>query len=390
MIETVAEEMLGPPVAEVEVDKHYSGVSYRDKLNAMKAKKSGGAAAVTTPPPPPKAPEPEPEPEPQAVAVPEPVQVTPEPVVVQPVAEQPPPPPPVVEQAPAVSSSSPPIGADEARGKIRNLMGMLLKHRGGPGFGSGRLRGSEAEKFEQLLGEVSAMLQSEVSSDAAPPQSQQPPPVVAAPVATTTVPAVTTTSSLAPVNQEGDNRVAGAIACIDGAIQMYKNSPPELQSGMLMTLRAALMSALTTLNPTDAPVSTPVLSGSEVPDDKRIAGAIACIDGAIQMYKNSPPELQSGMLMTLHAALVSAVGTLNQIDAPVSFTPVEATDVTVPLPAAAVPEPVVEPVAPAAPEEKVHYGFDKNTLFLREVYEALSGSTGDEKYGLGALSPSEV
>jgi len=51
-----------------------------------------------------------------------------------------------------------------ARSNIRTLMGLLLKHRGGPGFGSGRLKSaSDIDKYDQMLSLVVDLLKKESS-----------------------------------------------------------------------------------------------------------------------------------------------------------------------------------------------------------------------------------
>ena len=90
-----------------------------------------------------------------AVSRPEPVTMGPG----QPSVKVPPP------NAPAV----PPTVTDEkpeVRRGLRTLMGLILKHRGGPGFGKGRIKGDEAEGFEKLLGEITDLLRSEATSSA--------------------------------------------------------------------------------------------------------------------------------------------------------------------------------------------------------------------------------
>lgn len=56
--------------------------------------------------------------------------------------------------------------------KLQTLTGYLLKHRGGPGFGSGRLKGAELESFEQLMDEVKLLLRAEAGGEAPTPVSE--------------------------------------------------------------------------------------------------------------------------------------------------------------------------------------------------------------------------
>jgi len=179
---------------------------------------------------------------------------------------------------------------DDTRRKLRTIMGMFLKHRGGKGFGSGLLRGKEADDFEKLLKEVGSQLRKEAGSredavsdtpvSATAPASEPiqtvpetipvPPPaarevevpaspdiVVPAPAAQQVeaprtpavvfpppaLPAQTTALTTAKTDAYNNASVGAALTCVEGAIQMYKNSPAELSDGMLMALRAALQNA---------------------------------------------------------------------------------------------------------------------------------------------------
>merc|ERR1712232_1148610 len=40
-----------------------------------------------------------------------------------------------------------------------------------------------------------------------------------------------------------DPGLEAALSCVEGAIQMYRNIPPDLSSGMLVAVRAALLNA---------------------------------------------------------------------------------------------------------------------------------------------------
>ena len=60
-----------------------------------------------------------------------------------------------------MSSGQEPQNIDE---EIRYTLGLLLKHRGGPGFGHGRLEGQELEALEINLKSITSKLREEVSS----------------------------------------------------------------------------------------------------------------------------------------------------------------------------------------------------------------------------------
>jgi hypothetical protein len=171
-------------------------------------------------------------------------------------------PPPAAAPASGVSSSDN-NNNDDMRGDVRTLMGMLLKHRGGPGFGAGRLKEPEMERFERLLAQVTSKLREEAGGNVQPPTTPQsavnnaattsasPPIFKQQPLAPPPKPqpVVSTSSSITMAETiPGGERVQRMISCIEGAIQMYKNSPPELQEGLLVTMRAALMTAVTTCN----------------------------------------------------------------------------------------------------------------------------------------------
>ena len=65
------------------------------------------------------------------------------------------------------AASSAGTGADEDDAKVEReaklALGLLLKHRGGPGFGHGRLQGKELDMMKAKLREVAQLLASESS-----------------------------------------------------------------------------------------------------------------------------------------------------------------------------------------------------------------------------------
>lgn len=129
---------------------------------------------------------------------------------------------------------------DDARRKLRTLQGLLLKHRGGPGFGAGRLKEMEAQKLVETLREVTDMLRGEwegnqpttgVSrSDGSSRLLTPPTPVM------TTIPQ--------PITAMNDP-LAGALACVEAVIKLYKEvaSDPIKHDAMVPILKNALQSA---------------------------------------------------------------------------------------------------------------------------------------------------
>ena len=265
-------------------------------------------------------------------------------------------------------------------------MGMLLKHRGGPGFGKGRLKGAEIEQFNNLLDEVTTMLraeaaQSAVATDYTPPttiQQRIPPPI-----ATTVVTTPVVTPAVIAVNNPPSQQLDSMIACIEGAVLMYKNSPMELKSAVMVTLRAALAAAVTTCDSVIGSDPSPIPAAAS-----QVDATIAVIEGAVSMYKHSPPELRSSVLITLRAALKIAVITCDSLlgtpsavppfptapatpvaSAPIMQSPVQA--------AISVPTQVVsQPAAPAVPAT------DRNSKALNEIYQKVSNAAGDGRLGL--------
>jgi len=310
-------------------------------------------------------------------------------------------PPPVPK---SVTSSS-----DDTQRKMRTLMGMLLKHRGGPGFGKGRLSPREIDLFSNLNDEVITFLREEAMKNSTPantvpppsppltqvsmppPQSfaAVPPPV---PMAASTVPVVAAVPANAPPQLDS------MIACVDGAITMYKNCPPELQPSILATLRAALASAVNTcdgaigyVDPNPAPVMS------------QVGGTIAVIEGAMMMYKNSPPELRPSVLLALRAAFRTAVSTY---DTMLGGVPPQ---ISIPPPPPQVSVPPVVPVAPFQPPPPVTIpslhepqpsavmaspstiipATDPNSKVLEGIYHKMKTAAGNGSLGLRSDLTSE-
>ena len=353
----------------------------------------------------------QPEPEPAIVSTPEPAAE----------AEQQSPPSATAAASAArvLEATSSPDTPEETKQKVRTLMGLLLKHRGGPGFGKGRLKGPEIDRFENLLGEVTTSLRiealsltgRETATATAVPETPAPSSAVVteapasrevaapAPVApTVTARQVAAPVQAAPVAAAPSvggsdlSQVDGIILCIEGANTMFKNSPPELKPSVLISLRAALMAAVGTCNNILGDEMTLPASTTSV-DMSQIDNCIVVIEGAIAMYKNSPAELKQSILVTLRAALVSAVNTCDAVSGQPASAAVPAASPATPdvVPAAqtAAPQQVVvkEQPAPAAlqtppPATGTAAAADPNSKKLEGIYNSLEAAAGDGPLGL--------
>ena len=357
MVETAVDEMFTPEILGINqkpVDIHDRGISYKELLeqkrkSAAQTKQSTKSSSPTPSPP-----------APVAVAVVEPTFVPPVAPSVPTIASTAKvTPPPATKSSVAVDQPT----EDSTRRDIRTLMGLLIKHRGGPGFGAGRIVGAEMERFASLSSEVVSVLRSE----AANVKTDIPP-------ASASVPLTARDPSPAPDLSED-------------------YIPAELSD---------------TAN-TFTQVSGAITQAPRVPVGDRINSVLACIEGAITMYKNAPPELQKSVLVTLRSALLSAVSTCNEIvvanemedfeayrtalsdprtrnnNVPSSYgtSPKQYYDVT---PEMSVTEsPITSFAEPSRPD------FDESEAFLESVYRKLKDAAGDGKMGLrGDLDPVEA
>ncbi len=391
MFQAMAEEMKQFQIRQAanQPDVKDTGPKYKEIMAAKKAKKSGDA--IPTPAPAPvvaTVPEPVPAPVPAVAEVPVPVPA-PFPAVAQvpvpapvpaPVVAQVPAPAPVVAQVqvpapvpglvptPAVaavtSQVSEPIEETElTKRKIRELQGLFLKHRGGPGFGSGRLRGSEIEQFEVTLKSVGAQLRADAGPRTEAASTVSAPAAVAEPIAAVVPPP----------------------APIPAPSSVMR--PPQLEAHVPL---------ITPPPRADTSAMTTFTTGSV---DPRLQGSLACVEGALQMYKNCSPEIQQGMLMALRAALLSAANSCQQViegtvdqtsytpppPPPVFTSTAGAQDATI---EESGEEPVVDDVATV--QDAMPSGNDSNTVLLRKVYDSLSAASGGGKFGLGSISAGEV
>jgi len=310
-------------------DVNFTGQSYKQKLLERKNRKKGIQPASE--PPAPAVMD-----EPPAPPVPEPIESPPQIIKPQPVAEvttAPPPPPPaqsILSQTKAMSQESPPLPPptpsqpqpkipplapptppklmpmdeieapialptlsmeneaeyiEESRRQIRTLMGLLIKHRGGPGFGAGRLKPEEGTRMVKVLNDITAMLQQESGLTIEDTIIETPPPP---------------TSDAAPERissatvMDVDAALDGSIQCIEGALGMYKAADPNAKSDLLNPLRAALMSAVDKLNDvivdletevdatiTSVPHAAPAPLSSDPSSEALLERAYASLDDAV-------------------------------------------------------------------------------------------------------------
>ena len=310
----------------------------------------------------------------------------------------------VATEAPATTSSDSGADEDKARRDIRTLMGLILKHRGGKGFGSGVLKEMEANRLKDTLGEVMTVLkaEAETSSVAAAPEE----PVAAA------------TAAAAPSSADGEDeeQTRRDIRTMMGLILKHRGGK-GFGSGVLKEPEATRLKGLldnvvgilkeetdggapaaeTTEGPASigsvaagiveatkaaAPAGSATEAGAPAPS---VTGAIACVEGAVQLFKASGPEEQESLLPSLRAALLSAADTLAAAEkaSSSSSSSVEAASAA-PMSGMSFPSTyaVSEPATPA--------GDDANTKQLREIQSKLKAAAGEGKFGLKVLSKEEA
>jgi hypothetical protein len=390
--DTVPEELVRPyfdPDSLPDDEKATSGISYRELLKQRGQKKAVGVPQVQNQTPPPlQAPQIQQTPQiQQQLEMNQPARVQEPPQTQQPPAYVPPP------QTALQQSTT--TNTDEMKGKIRTLMGMLLKHRGGPGFGKGRLQGREIDQFNNLLQEILGRLREEAagrSAATAPPLipvSATPQQAFFSPQPFSPPPAIAVSS---PSTPGIPSQLDSMIACVDGAIKMYKNCPPELQGSVLTTLRAALASAVRTC---DGVIGYP--DQNPAPVMSQVEGTIAVIEGAVMIYKNSPPELQPSVLLTLRSAFRAAVSTCDSITGggppQPSWSAVPAAPFVPLQPPAQTTAPwtpdQLSPEAVAASPAPVFPPTDPNSKILEDVYNKMKAAAGDGSLGLRSDLTSE-
>mmetsp|Transcript_15630 Transcript_15630/g.17839 ORF Transcript_15630/g.17839 Transcript_15630/m.17839 type:complete len:652 (+) Transcript_15630:198-2153(+) len=339
--ETSRDEMILPShfMEDEQLDKSYTGVNYKQKLLEAKNKKRGGAAAsvksdspvadtgASAPPANPTS----------NVHVPSVKPFTLEATAPQPASNEsqtesePEPLPnfslPIKDENDIEAIAAPSMeDSEETRKSIRTLMGLLLKHRGGPGFGHGRLQGAEAGKLESMTSEVLTILNNEVGNESANTVQSQPAPAVMTPPA----PVI---ASSAPLG--------GAIACVDAVVDMYSNADPNTQQELLMPMRDALLSAVNTINKVIVEQELKTVSPSTTNSESQ-QEISATTMGFPEKYEVSKSQ-QEEEIKEIVDVIVSGKGMSVE-----------------------------------------------NTEALQKTYEALKGIVGDGKYGLRDMSAEEI
>ncbi|KAL9184453.1 hypothetical protein ACHAXT_002539 [Thalassiosira profunda] len=337
-----------------------SGISYKEKLAQKKASRTGGGGVPAPPPmePPAAVPPPEavapPKAEPPTVAKPAPTKVISQapPTVGQQIPTNVVPPPPVVPSpAPpvtAVAAAPPkPLSEDVVRAKFRTAQGLLLKQRGGPGFGNGRLRAPEAQQLEDTLEVVAGILRYEAGggAPAAAPVAKEPVAVTAPPQKASVAPAPPQPAAVPPQLDP----LAGSVACVEGAVSAYKAASPAERKEAATALVGALMAAASACN-------------------KYIA------ENELEEHRAA---MDAGPSAAVAAAANVAVGSA-QTDAPMMGFP------TTYAVTKREEETVAEPTQSSSP---VAGSPAENTRKLEEVYNALVDARGvDGKLGLKSIS----
>lgn len=259
-----------------------TGISYKDRLATMRAKRAAAAAPLQAEQPkvamsaPPKVEQP----------------VTEDPVVTSTT------PPPVAVTPPtkaAAAVAGPVISSEEVRRKVRTMQGLLLKHRGGPGFGAGRLKAPEAQRLEETLEEVKGILRSEVGKwDPKPVALAAPTPAAApTPTAVESKPSLVSAPT-APAVEAKHEKISPVAAVVP---------PPPLQRAPA-ALAAPAPAQATTMLSQSAAVGGP-------PDDP-LAGSVACVEAALRLYKESSPTDREAMVIPLREALMAAASASNK------------------------------------------------------------------------------
>mmetsp|Transcript_814 Transcript_814/g.1409 ORF Transcript_814/g.1409 Transcript_814/m.1409 type:complete len:719 (+) Transcript_814:202-2358(+) len=353
--ETSRDEMIIPyEEDDSEVDRTYTGVSYKEKLMEMKKLKAGNKQAAA---PIPESMVPAPAPAPATYAVTEPnafaaqvMSFVDSPKEVEPA----PAPAPVVvndeksdtasmngksnanfalevpstfDDAPVPAPSA--EDSEETRRKIRTLMGLILKHRGGPGFGHGRLQGNEAGKFMENIQEVMTLLKAEAGIEEYTDTTED------------DYADIISSPSVSESLIQG--RIAEAIACADAALRMYKSMDAESQNDLLIPVRNALASTVK--------IITQELEGSLSTNTEFAA----------------KPMYATTMEFPDTYRVTKPTDGGNKVTSEIKNIEKEKVAVEIPSP-----------------------GNNGNTLKLEKIYNSLKSVSGDGKYGLRAIDPDEA
>lgn len=177
------------------------------------------------------------------------------------------------------AKEAPAVGEDEARQKVRLLQGLLLKHRGGVGFGAGRLKGPEAARLQGTMEEMADILRSEldapepalanveppVALEPPPPQIPQTPPApllsnvqprvvapvpvpppVPAPAPVAAAPPAPVAIQTTPASQES---IVEAMNFAASAMETYKLAPLQARSSLTGMVKSALLTVISSIEP---------------------------------------------------------------------------------------------------------------------------------------------
>eukprot|EP00566_Odontella_aurita_P008864 CAMPEP_0113574854 /NCGR_PEP_ID=MMETSP0015_2-20120614/27369_1 /TAXON_ID=2838 /ORGANISM="Odontella" /LENGTH=850 /DNA_ID=CAMNT_0000478019 /DNA_START=262 /DNA_END=2815 /DNA_ORIENTATION=- /assembly_acc=CAM_ASM_000160 len=264
-------------------------------------------------------------------------------------------------EAESVAATPEPTSDDEASKirTLRTLMGLLLKHRGGPGFGKGILKGPEADRLERTLEEASSVLREEAGMDAA----------VAEEVAVPAAPKEEVIPIAPSLSLEG------TFACVEGAVAQYRSagesSLPDVRNAFLMAINSInRVLAEGGLDETGAEATRPVREEFPSAPPTASGGAVG--------------EANAGMGFPDSYAVTEAEVEAEAEEAPAMGFPdsyaVAEPDVAEPEVAEAPPQPAVATAG----------GDDPNTALLRGAYETLQSLAGEEKFGLKDLGGDEA
>ena len=307
-------------------------------------------------------------------------------------------------KAPGTSTGSTDGDEDKAKRDIRTLMGLLLKHRGGKGFGSGVLKEPEANRLKDTLGEVMAVLKTEAEA----------PPADAGAVATATAAPsadggdeeqtrrdIRTLMGLILKHRGGPGFGSGVLkphdatrlkGLLDDVVGILKEevdaggagsssaSPTAEDPAPIGSVAAGIVEATKAAAPADATTEAGVPVAS-------IAGAIACVEGAVQLFKASGSGEQESLLPSLRAALLSAADTLAAAEKASALSSSSA-EVASAAPLSGMAFPSTYAISEPAPATTS--GDDANTKQLREIRSKLTAVSGGEKFGLKNLSGEEA
>jgi len=302
-----------------------------------------------------------------------------------------------VEAPAAAAPPSSDGGADEdkARRDIRTMMGLILKHRGGKGFGSGVLKEMEASRLKTTAGEVMAVLKAEAETSS----------VANEPVAADTAAAVSSADSADEEQARRDIRTlmglilkhrggtgfgSGVLKApdatrlkglLDDVVDILKEEAEGAAAKGPVSI-GSVAAGIVEASKAAAPAGSMPEAGVPVPS---VGGAIACVEGAVQLFKASGPSEQDTLLPSLRAALLSAADTLAAAEK-ASSPSASSTEASPAAPSSGMAFPstyaISEPAAPA--------GDDANTKQLREIHSKLKAAGGKGKFGLKDLSKEEA